>query len=187
MIKREKNYLTQKKKKYILMSVIWLFIMFGIFWTGYILNNTRNNVFTVFAAVLVLPAAQYMTQLFAILKFKDPDIEASNQLELIKGNYNLFHSVLIPDLTEIIYFDHIVVTGTKIYCIIDNVTDIAKQKEIFDKKIKAKGISLKAIVYVDQNKTKDMGNLFKQIEVNAAIENEINLKEQTQLITQMMM
>lgn len=187
MIKREKDYLAKKKKKYLIGTIIGLIIMFSVFGIGYFLNKTRNNIFTVVAAVLVLPAAQFMTLLFALLKFKDPNIETSNKLERISGNYNLFHSVLVPDQTTIIYFDHILVTGTKIYCIIDNVADLAKMQEIFNKKIKAKGIPLKTIVYVEESKAEEMGNLIKKIETNATIENEENLNEYTQLITQMMM
>lgn len=187
MIKREKDYLTRKKRKYVIGTIIGLIVMFSVFGLGYFLNKTRNNVFTVLAAVLVLPAAQYITKLFAIIRFKDPDIKTSNSLELIEGSYNLFHSVLVPDQKTIFFYDHIIVTGTKIYCIIDNATDFIKAKEAFSKKMKAKGIPLKAIVYVDQNSTKVMGDLFKKIEASAAIENEENLNEYTQLIAQMMM
>lgn len=187
MIKREKDYLAKIKKKYIWGMVIWLIIMFSIFGVGYFLNETRLNVFTVVAAVLVLPAAQYITQLFALWKFDDPDFETSKALELIKGNYSLFHSVLVPDQRIILYFDHIVVTGTKIYCIIDNATDLSKTKEIFNKKISAKGIPLKTVVYVDQSATKDMAGVFNKIENNVTIENTENLNEYTQLVTQMMM
>lgn len=187
MIKREKNYLAKKKKKYLIGTLIGLIIMLSVFLLGYALNKTRNNIFTVMAALLVLPAAQYMTQLFAILKFKDPDIETSNQLELIKGNYSLFHSVLIPNQRSVMYIDHILVTGTKIYCMMDSTTDLAISKDVFSKKMKAKGIPLRTIVYVEQSKIKDMRNFFKKIETNIAIQNEENLNEYTQLIAQMMM
>lgn len=187
MIKREKDYLSKIKKKYTWGTIIWLIIMFGVFGTGYFLNKSRNNIFTVVAAVLVLPAAQYITQLFALWKFNDPDIENSKALEKMEGNYSLFHSVLVPDNKLILYFDHIIVTGSKIYCIIDNATDLSKAKEIMNKKVIAKGIPLKAIVYVDESKTKDMGNLINQIQRNIAVDNPENLNENTQLITQMMM
>lgn len=187
MIKREKDYLAKTKKKYIWGMVIWLIIMFSIFGIGYYLNGTRLNIFTVAAAVLVLPAAQYITLLLSLWKFKDPDLETSNKLELIKGNYSLFHSVLVPTQTIILYFDHIIVTGSKIYCIIDSTSDLSKTKEAFNKKISAKGIALKTIVYVDQSATKDMSGLFKKIETSAGVENLENLNEYTQLISQMMM
>ena len=187
MIKREKDYLAKKKKKFLRGSIIWSLIVFGIFITGYGLNNTRSNIFTVVAAVLVLPIAQNLTQLLTLWKFKDPNLERSNELEGIKGNYSLFHSVLVPDIKEIMYFDHILVTGTKIYCIINRHANLPKIKSMFNKKIKAKGIPLSAVVYVDLSQTKDMGNLFKTLETNAAIQNQENLNEFTHLIAQMMM
>lgn len=187
MIKREKDYLVKKKKKFLAGSIIWSLIVFAIFITGYILNNTRSNIFTVVAAVLVLPIAQNLTQLLTLWKFKDPDFETSQQLEEIKGNYSLFHGVLVPDIKEIMYFDHILVTGRKIYCIIDKHAKLPEIKSMFNKKIKAKGIPLSAVVYVELGQTKDMGNLFKTIEAEAAIENEENLNEYTHLIAQMMM
>ncbi len=187
MIKREKNYLSKIKKKYMVGTIIWLIIMFSVFGTGYFLNKSRNNLFTVVAAVLVLPAAQYITQLFALWKYNDPDLETSEALDEITGHYSVFHGVLVPDRSIILYFDHILVTGSKIYCIIDNATDLLKTEEVFNKKLTAKGIPLKTVVYIDQKKTKDMGNLFKTIQKSAAIENEATLNEYTQIITQMMM
>lgn len=187
MIKREKDYLKKQKKKHLIGTLIWLAVMFGIFGIGYFLNRTRNNIFTVIAALFVLPAAQDMTKLIAILKFKDPDIETSKKLEDIKGEYNIFHGVLIPDVSSIYYYDHIVVTGTKIYCIIDSASNISKKKEVFNKKIEAKAIPLKTVIYIESGKTKEKGNIFKKIERNAEIANKENLNEYTQLIAQMMM
>ena len=119
MVKREKEYLKKKKKQYLRGTIIWFVIMFSVFIVGYILNRTRKNVFTLVAALLVLPVAQYATQLLAIWKFKDPGIKISDFLESIKGDYALFHSALMPDTKEVINFDHIIVTGKNIYCIID--------------------------------------------------------------------
>jgi len=187
MIIREKNYLKNKKKKFLIATIIWFVIMITIFIIGYILNGTRKNVFTVVAAILVLPVAQYGTQLLAIWKFKDPKIEMSNLFESIKGNYNLFHSALIPDQKEIINFDHIIVTGENIYCIINNHSDITYIKKVFNKKITAKGISLKAITYIELDKIKNKQKLLYKIEAATIKNNEKNLKEYTQLIAQMMM
>ncbi|NLI89036.1 MAG: hypothetical protein GX366_01305 [Epulopiscium sp.] len=187
MIIREKDYLKKRKRKYLLASLMWLVIMFAIFLLGYMTTKTRGNIYTVLAAILVLPVAQYSTQLFVILRFKDPDPETSKQLESIKGKYSLFHSALIPDEKRILYFDHIFVTGSKIYCIMENPKDINDTKRILNKKLKAKGISLNKVVYIEKEKTKDLGNLFKKIEKDAIIEREEDLKEYTQLIAQMMM
>lgn len=187
MIIREKDYIAKTKKKYTIGSLIWLTVMFSVFALGYFLNNTRNNIFTVVAAVLVLPAAQYLTLLFGLWQYKDPDPKTSEQLALIEGQYSLFHSVLVPHRANILYFDHIFVTGSKIYCIIDNATDLSNTQRIFNQKIKAKGIPLEALEYVDQAKVKNMGNIFKKIRISVARENEENLNEYTQLIKQMMM
>lgn len=168
-------------------SLIWLAIVFTIFIIGYILNKTRKNIFTVAAAVLVLPIAQYSTQLITIWKFKDPDSKTSERLEQIKGEYNLFHSVLVPAKNTILYFDHIIVTGSKLYCIVNEPKDMNNIKTLFNDKINSKGIPQEAIVYLEQNKATNMGNVLKQIEKNVALEDEENLKDYTHLIGQMMM
>lgn len=187
MVKREKDYLKKQKGKYLKGTLIWLIVMFSIFGLGYLLNKTRNNVFTVIAALFVLPVAQDITKLIAILKFNDPDTKTSEMLEDIKGEYNVFHSVLVPDQSSIYYYDHILVTGNKIYCIIDSATNIPKRKAVFEKKIKAKGIPLKTVIYIENDKTRAKGNIFKKIERNAEVSNKENLNEYTQLIAQMMM
>ena len=161
--------------------------MFAVFLTGYFLNKTRNNVFTVVAAVLVLPVAQYATWLFSLWPFKDPDPKASLAIETLTGNYNLFHSLLVPAGNNILYFDHIIVTGTKIYCIIDKLTDKANLEERFNQKIKAKGLALNTLTYIDLGKVENLAGVLKQIQINIAIEHEENLKEYTHLIAQMMM
>lgn len=187
MIIQEKNYLKNKKIKFLKGTVIWFIIMITIFIVGYVLNGTRKNIFTVLAAILVLPVAQYATQLLTIWKFQDPEKEISELFESIQGNYNLFHSVLIPDKKEIINFDHIIVTGENIYCIINKHPDIAYIKKLFNTKIVAKGIPLKTMMYIELDKVKNKQKLLTKIEVATRRENEKNLKEYTQLIAQMMM
>lgn len=187
MIKREKDYLEKKKRKYLRGTLVWLIIMFAVFFTGYILNKSRNNVFTVVAALLVLPVAQYGTQLLAIWKFKDPQRNISEKLESIKGNYNLFHGVLVPNQKHILYIDHIIVTEEKVYCMISEQANMNYIKETMDKKIKAKGIPLKSVEYMGLNKTFNMEKLAKKIEKTLLVQNKGNLEEYTQLIAQMMM
>ena len=187
MIIQEKDYLKSKKIKFLTGTIIWFIVMITIMITGYILNKTRKNVFTVVAAILVLPVAQYATQLLSIWKFKDPDKETSELFESIQGNYNLFHSVLIPDKKEIINFDHIIVTGENIYCIMNKHPDIAYIKKIFNKKLLAKGIPIKTMTYIEIDQIKNKQKLLEKIEVAALKDNEKKLKEYTQLIAQMMM
>lgn len=187
MVKREKEYLKKKKKEYLRGAIIWFAIMFSVFIIGYILNKTRKNVFTLVAALLVLPVAQYATQLLAIWKFKDPDIEISNSLESIQGDYALFHSALMPDTKEVINFDHIIVTGKRIYCIIDKPYEIGRIKSLLDQKLKAKGIPLKIIQYVNFSELKNEDKLLKEVETVAKQGNQKDLEEYTQLIAQMMM
>lgn len=187
MIKREKEYLKNKKKKHLRGTIIWLVIMFSIFIVGYVLNETRNNVFTVIAALFTLPVAQDVTQLLAIWKFQDPEIETSEFFESIKGNYNLFHSVLLPDKTEVINFDHMIVTGTQIYCVVDGSRDITHIKDLLNKRLLAKGIPAQEITYIELSKVKNKQALLEKIEKSAKQEHEESLKEYTQLIAQMMM
>lgn len=187
MIRRENNYLRNKKKKYLLGSIVWLFIMSSIFITGILINKTRNNIFTVVAAVLVLPVAQYIAQLFAIIRFKDPDDTISRALESIQGEYDLFHGVIIPDQNTIINIDHIIVTGQTIYCIIDESKDIGDIKIIFNKKIEAKGVPMKSLVYIEKSKIRNMEKLLKEIEASAKNTKNSNKSEYTKLIAQMMM
>lgn len=187
MVKREKEHLKNKKKKHLRRTIIWMTIMFSILIIGYILNKTKNNVFTVIAALFTLPAAQEMTQLLAIWKFQDSEIKTSEFFESIEGSYDLFHSVLLPDKKDIINFDHLIVTGKMIYCVVDQPRDITKIKKVFNEKLQAKGIPEKMITYVELSKIKNKQALREEIEKNAKQENEVTLKEYTQLMAQMMM
>ncbi len=64
---------------------------------------------------------------------------------------------------------------------------MGKIQPLFNRKIKAKGIPLGVVEYVDLSKVKNKDNLLNKIEATAVASNEKNLKEYTQLIAQMMM
>ena len=64
---QEANYIRKRKKKYLIGSLISTGIMIFIFIIGIIITKTRNNVFTVLAALLTLVVAQYGVQIISII------------------------------------------------------------------------------------------------------------------------
>lgn len=186
MVIREKDYLKKTKKKYIKGSIIWFLIMISIFGIGYILNKTRNNVFTIVAAVLVLPVAQYLTKLIGVVKYKDPTVKESLKLESIKGEYNIFHSVIIPNKSSTMFLDHIIVTENKIFCFLSQEHN--KEKKDFINKSKVKGIDSNQLEFFNIDNIENIGNIIRKVEKHTYNnKDDKRLSNNTRIIDQMMM
>ena len=66
--KGEYGYLKYKKKISLIIMLTSFLVILGVFITGIIVNGSKNNIFTVMAAVLTLPAAKFAVSYFIILE-----------------------------------------------------------------------------------------------------------------------
>lgn len=129
MILQEKNYITKQRKKYLIYSVIWTIIVFVLFVAGFLLTNTRKNLFTVSACLMAIVASLYITRCISFSRYKDGDSERAELLEKMGGDYHIYHSAIIPLEKETARFEHIIVSETKIYFIAYTKAQVTKQRE----------------------------------------------------------
>lgn len=117
---QEADYIKKRKYKYFIRTLISLIIMTSIFVIGFILTKTRNNAFTLISVLFTLVVAQYGVQYISIIKFKDGDVDIAKQLENLSDSYIVWNSGLFADEKGMAFFEYILISDNKIFCIVDN-------------------------------------------------------------------
>ncbi|MDF2613581.1 MAG: hypothetical protein K0S71_1367 [Clostridia bacterium] len=186
MIKQEKDYIARRKKKFLSMSLVWAGVVLVIFIAGLMLTKSRNNYFTLMAAIFVLPLAQNITRFISFNRFKDPDPEFASVLEQMKGSYQIFHSAIIPDTMGTILFEHLIVTSKSIYFLSYNKNSIDTNSGWIQNRLSAKGIPLKQIHFIHIASINNIKNTALKIEKDACYTSEI-LDQNTKVIETMLM
>lgn len=164
MIKQEINYISKKKKKFLMMTLLWTTIVLCVFITGLVITGTRSTYFTLVATLFVLPLVQNMTRYIAFYRFKDPSIEYASILEQMQGNYQLFHGVIMPDDHTTVFFEHLIITSEKLYFLTYDKEIIQKYQSFFENKLLNKGIDPKNIHFVEIADLKSLNVIISQIE-----------------------
>ena len=186
MIKQDENYIRSKKNRYLKMGLVWIGIVLAIFLAGVIVTKQRATYFTVVAAVLVIPLSQNLTRYVAFRKFNPPDKEHASILNRIKGDYYLYHGVLVPDAKTIHFFDHVMVTEKYIYFIAEDKETIDKVKNWIIETLSAKGITQKELKFInikdEQNIKVVAKNIEKEIQPKATM-----IDEKSEILEAMMM
>lgn len=187
MIKQSKNYISKKKKKYLLFGIMWSIIIAAIFAMGLVKYGERANTFTVVAAVLVLPLAQNFTRFFAFSKYKDPHSVHAEILEELKGAYGLYHGAIVPDSKYNLSFDHVVVTQRHVYFIAAEKKKINAYKTELIKRLDAKGIGYSQIHFIYAETEKGLRAAANDIQKNIGSEVDQGLEKNMHIIEGMLM
>ena len=74
------GYLTRERRKYIVITVLLFAAVFVIFFTARILLGTNQNIFSIIAALLCLPAARMAVNLVMLVKAKGCSPEAYEKI-----------------------------------------------------------------------------------------------------------
>lgn len=172
MIKQTKDYIQKKKKEHLIKAVIWGVVIVGIYVAGLVLTKNRANPVTVVAAVLVLPLALHITRFISFNKFKDPSPKRAACLEHMKGTYALYHSVIIPDTTTTLYFDHVVVTSRNFYFIAKDPAHLASAKAVLPLRLNKKGVGTDQMNYIHAKDMTSIKNTALKIQKDACFSDE---------------
>lgn len=88
-MKKEKSmygYLDQKKQWNLIKVVINLVLVFGVFFTGIALYDTKSTYFTVVAVLLVIPMAYFATSLITLWPYKTISRERKQEFAAATGD-----------------------------------------------------------------------------------------------------
>lgn len=186
MVKQERDYIYNQKKKYLTHTLIWTAAMLVVFATGIFLTKSRANYFTVVSGLMAMGLALNLTRFISFNKFRDGDKEFAQYLENMKGSLNIFHSAIIPDTRETVLFEHIIVTARSIYFLSYKSENISKNRLWIENKLTAKGIDPKTIHFVQVDSLVSIKNNVAKIEKDACMTSE-KLMENTQIIQNLLM
>lgn len=110
------GYVDYQKQKLLFKTLGEFLAVSFIFCGGYLICGTKNNICTVIAIVLVLPAVRSLVRYLMFVKANSPDRE---QYELLSGKtagFPLLSDCILTCRSKNIYVRFAVVTDTVIYC-----------------------------------------------------------------------
>lgn len=110
------GYVDYQKQKLLFKTLGEFLAVSFIFCGGYLICGTKNNICTVIAIVLVLPAVRSLVRYLMFMKAKSPDKE---QYELLAGKtagFPLLSDCILTCRSKNVYVPFAVVTDTMIYC-----------------------------------------------------------------------
>lgn len=108
------GHLAYKKKINLVVTVISFAIILAIFVIGWIVNGTRNNVATVAAIVLVLPAAKFAVAYFVLLPHKSASRELSEKINSVVGSLGVCYDLIFSNKKSPIGTQAVVVSDSAI-------------------------------------------------------------------------
>ena len=110
------GYVDYQKQKLLFKTLGEFLAVSFIFCGGYLICGTKNNICTVIAIVLVLPAVRSLVRYLMFAKANSPD---RKQYELLSGKtagFPLLSDCILTCRSKNIYVRFAVVTDTVIYC-----------------------------------------------------------------------
>lgn len=148
--KGEYGYLKYKKKISLIIMLASFLVILVVFITGIIITGDKNNIFTVMAAVLTLPAAKFAVAYFILVPHHSTPLDVYNETNnKFQGLYCCYDLIFSNKESPI---------GTQTVCISDTLiiayTDEDKaNKKLFESSVKEflerDGLSVNVNLYTD--------------------------------------
>lgn len=115
--KGEQGYIRFQKCMNLTFTITLFAIVAIIFFVGYFVNNRNSgNLFTVIAALFVIPAAKFMVSCILFHSFNSVDETEYNEMKKLSKPGSAFYAELAIASTEKAYsLDYMVVTSDKVF------------------------------------------------------------------------
>lgn len=112
--KGEYNYFSYFQKRKLFFTLLWFAFIAIILDAGYIYHGTVNNVMTVAAIILVLPASKLLVPLLLSLRYKAVDKEAYDEMRKTCGEGILYTNCFFSVKEKIAFADYVMITDSTI-------------------------------------------------------------------------
>lgn len=116
------GYVDYRKQKQLFKTLGEFLAVSLIFLTGYLICGTKNNICTVAAILLVLPASRCLISYIMFSRAKTPDREQYDRLTKMTAGFPLLSDCLMSCRDRNIYVSFAVVTDTAVYCYSENTS-----------------------------------------------------------------
>lgn len=149
--KGEYGYLAIRKRNQLIYSIISFAIVLIVLFTGIFIHHTRNNVYTVGAVVLVLPAAKIFVSYLLMARFKSTPVEEYNNINSIT-TVDVLYDLVLSVKDKIVFVPLMAVTNSEIIIYTESTKiDSQDLEEGIQKFIVVNGFRPKIKVIKDKN------------------------------------
>lgn len=170
--KGEHGYISSRKRKQIIKTVLSFVILLAIYFYGYVINdNSRNNVFTTIAILLVLPSVRFLLSALIVLPYKTVEDEKFKQVsQLIQSDMIMLTDLIITSSEKIMNLSFIVLANGYAYILVEHKNmDLHYIETYINRCLKNNGDVYKVKVFSDYqvfvNKIKSIAPNEKSIKV----------------------
>lgn len=126
------GYISSRKKISSLWLVFYTAIAAAIFMAGYLWTHTRANIFTVFAVLLVLPAAKRVVNLVVMLPKKGVSAERYARMEKEAGEAVILTDYVFSSTEKIMHLDFVVIKNGNVMAVVaPSNQDVEYMKKYF--------------------------------------------------------
>lgn len=166
----EFGYLKYQKKANILITLFFFALSFSVLVSAYILSgHTRNNVGTVFAAVMVLPACKSLTGLVILLPHKSASKNLYERINAMNTQTCVLYDMLMTSEEKSMYADAIAIDEEKVVMFVNEKgQDTGYIKKYFSKVSGAYELGVEIDVCTDEDDfistVKSMGPVNENVE-----------------------
>lgn len=199
MDKGTHGYIKYKKKKQLRDTIIIALVIVGIFIVGYLLNdNSKNNVFTILAILLVLPGAKILTSYIVVAPYRSMEDEKYEQVcKVLSPSVTLLSDLIITSPDKVMNLDCVVIDDRHVIALQGKEgQDTSYIQSYLSRTIKNQGYNCEVKVLTDFNKfllrVKMLGTSDEQNKAhnkndrsNESVENNENstIREQEQIVS----
>lgn len=174
-MKKEKGtrgYLKQKKIYQLLLTLACMIGVLVFIMIGFFVNKSVENMFTVIAVVLVIPASKFLVGYIVLIPYVQPDEKFYQRV--FSNKYELLTELVITSTEKIMGVDFVAVKSKRVYCYISDKKIDKNYLEKYIKEIiseKYEGVGVK--VFTDEEKYVLAVNGLEQLE-NDNLDNKIS-------------
>lgn len=153
ILKGEMGYINAQKKRRLLRTLLYFGIAAAILILGLCLNKfEKNNVFTIAAVLMVLPAARALVSYIALAPYRSVGRELVNEVQKrSKGANVIFTDMVFSSTEKIMYCSFLVVTADEILCLAGKEKeDITYIEKYLKESLKKRQFSYKLYITKDE-------------------------------------
>ncbi len=144
------GYVEYRKKKQLFMTLAEFLAVSMVFLIGFLICKTKNNICTVIAIILVLPATRAFVAYLMFARLKTGDKSRYDELSKKASGYLLLSDCIMTCKDKNIYVPFAAVTDTVIYCYTE---DVKFDRDYFEKNvaefIRSCGDTVRVKLYTD--------------------------------------
>lgn len=136
MKKGEHGYINKRKRLQLTKSIVFFAVILVIFFAGYFLNNqTKNNIFTIIAILLVLPATKVLISYIVLLPYQSVEQEKYNEIiRIIPSNVTLLTDLVLTSKEKVMNLSFLVFVNGQVFGVVGREKEDAKYIEDYIKK-----------------------------------------------------